>query len=147
MSAGEPTVYAGGCHCRTNRYRLHWPADGGAVPARCCGCTFCRSIGAAWTSHPAARLDLQLSVAQPPRRYRFGTGTADFLSCTACGVCFAVLGEDQGRRIAVVNVNTLDQRDALAFERSDTDFDGEDTAARLGRRAARWIGEVVVSEA
>lgn len=79
-----------------------------------------------------------------PGRYRFETGTADFLFCSACGVVLAALDDNGGALRAVVNTLTLSGRDTLEFEHSDCDFEGEATEARLERRARNWIGRVTV---
>ena len=76
----------GGCHCRSIRYQLEWPAGSGLIPARRCGCSFCTRFNGTWTSHPEAKLDMAETASQPATRYRFATGTADFLFCAACGV-------------------------------------------------------------
>lgn len=133
---------SGGCHCGANRYLLHWPRADGALPARRCGCSFCTRIGGVWTSDPGAELVISCSAGLPPLRYRFGTETAEFLVCSRCGITFAALDGNSGAARAVVNVNTLDPRDDLALDHSDSDFEGETTAARLQRRARRWIGKV-----
>lgn len=135
-------TYHGGCHCSAIRYRLEWPDAGGPVPARRCGCSYCTRFNGTWTSHPEAQLAIHVS-GQGAGRYRFATGTADFLFCKHCGVTVAALGEDSGAIIAVVNINTLDDA-GIAFDHSDSDFEGETLDARLDRRAARWIGNVTL---
>jgi hypothetical protein len=138
-------VHRGGCHCGALRYDLDWPA-GEAMPARRCHCGYCTRFEGTWTSSPRASLRLRC----PPdatRRYRFGTRTADFVGCARCGVVVAALGEHDGRRIAVVNVRSLDAYSTLGFVPSDSDFDAESRDERLARRARRWIGRVEVSEA
>lgn len=139
---------AGGCHCGLLRFELHWPrAEAGTtadIPARKCGCSFCTRIDGTWTSHPNARLRISENPEMPATRYRFGTGTADFLFCSQCGVVPVAMCGIDGRVYAVVNVNTFDAIELpehrLVF--SDTDFEGESLRDRLARREARWIGDV-----
>jgi len=57
---------------------------------------------------------------------------------------FAV-SEIDGRLYAVVNVFTFDDSDAMEFDVSSTDFDGETVDQRLRRRARNWIPNVKVS--
>jgi hypothetical protein len=142
--SGQATLLEGGCHCRKLRYVLEWPAGAGGIPARRCTCGYCSRFNGTWTSHPDARLRLRREPGATLECYRFGTRTADFLFCGACGVTIAALCETGGRLRAVVNVNTLDAAGDLEFERSDSDFEGETLEERLDRRAARWIGDVVV---
>lgn len=137
-------VLAGGCHCGALRYALHWPEQA-AIPARRCGCSYCTRFEGTWTSHPSARLVLTCTVA--PGRYRFGTKTADFIHCTRCGVVVIAVDDTGDAPRAVLNVNTLDERDALAFDLSDSDFDSETRDERLARRSARWIPSVEIREA
>jgi hypothetical protein len=57
---------------------------------------------------------------------------------------FAVSNID-GRDYAVVNVFTFDDSEAMEFEVSSTDFDGETIEERLTRRARNWIPAVSIS--
>jgi len=143
-SSGEITI-DGSCHCGNVRFVFTLPDPGGLIPARTCGCSFCRKHGAAHTSHPDGRLHIQLADADAVNRYRFGTGTADFLVCTRCGVEPAVTSEIDGRLYAVVNVNCFEGigHDQLDF--GSADFDGEGTDDRLARRQRNWIGNVTIA--
>lgn len=132
----------GSCHCGNIRYVLHWPEAESVVAVRQCGCTFCSKHGGAWTSHPAARLVVQIDEKSSVSEYRFGTETAEFVICTTCGVLPFVLSEIENRQYAVTNVNTFDDASDLSLVFSTTDFDGEDTASRLKRRERNWIPSV-----
>ena len=134
----------GGCHCGNVDFTLAWPDSMERIPARACGCTFCRKHGASWTSHPDAGLRVTVRDADRMERYNFGTRTADFLVCRACGVPPVAVSRIDGRDHAVVNVNTFEDFDA-ALDRSSSDFEGEATEDRLARRQSRWIAEVEVS--
>lgn len=79
-------------------------------------------------------------------KYRFGTKTADFYVCAACGVVPFVVSEINEKTFAVVNFNSLRNADRLSFSRSKTNFDGEDTGARLDRRERYWIPNVIIDE-
>ena len=129
----------GSCHCQNLRFRLHWPDEALPIPARACGCSFCRKHGGVWTAHPAARLELQVEAPEAVRRYAFETRTADFHVCTRCGVVPWVSSLIEGRHYAVVNVNAFDGLDPQRLQRTEVSFEGEDSQARLARRAARWI--------
>lgn len=142
----DPLLIEGGCHCRAVRYELRWPQAAGdaVVPARRCGCSFCTRIDGLWTSHPEATLTITENRAQEATRYRFGTRTADFISCSRCGITPLVTCVLDGTEYAVVNVHTFDEETERRFQlhTSDTDFDGESVDERLARRKARWIGRV-----
>ena len=132
----------GACHCGNLAFELAWPDAAPRIPARACGCTFCRKHGASWTSHPEARLRVIVQDATQVERYAFGTRTADFHVCKRCGVPAVVTSRIDGRDYAVVNINTFEGVDPAVFDRSTSDFDGEATEDRLARRKSRWIASV-----
>ena len=74
-------------------------------------------------------------------RYRFGTNTADFNTCTNCGVLTIVTCPIDGHRYAVVNAYTFDDVDLSEMAVTSTDFEGENTDTRLVRRRQNWTPE------
>lgn len=139
----------GGCHCHALSYELQWPAPVSrdeklTLPGRRCSCSFCTRIDGVWTSHPQAHLIITENPDHPAIRYRFGTGTADFLFCSVCGIMPLVTCENEGQVFAVVNIHTIDEEDLerIALEVSETCFDAESTGDRLARRKQRWISSV-----
>lgn len=139
-------TFQGGCHCGHIHYRLDWPDDVEAIPARACDCSFCRAHGAVWTSHPAARLQLQVHAPAQLSRYRFGTGSADFLVCAHCGVVTAAVCEVAGNLYAVVNVNTLLDPPRQRLQSQALSVQAEDITDKLARRRRGWIGTVRITE-
>jgi hypothetical protein len=115
------------------------------MPARECGCTFCRKHAGAWTSHPDSELEVTLEDETAVSRYEFGTGTAEFYVCARCGAVPVAISDIDRRLYAVVNVNTLEGIEALSLERKPTDFEGEDAGGRLDRRKRNWIPNVRVT--
>lgn len=95
-----------------------------------------------WTSHPQATLEVRVRDPEQVSKYVFGTRTADFHTCTLCGVVPLASCEAEGRLYAVVNVNTLDDADESLLERSAVDFDDEAGDVRIERRRQRWIADV-----
>src|SRR5262245_61276136 len=93
-----PRRILGSCHCGNIRFTLDWPDARAAIPARACGCSMCTKHRGVWTSHPAARFALDVGDESRVTRYRFGTGTADFHVCAACGVVPIVTCTIDGRR-------------------------------------------------
>jgi hypothetical protein len=132
----------GACHCGNLAFELDWPEPATRIPARACGCTFCRKHGASWTSNPEARLRVIVQDPAQVERYNFGTRTADFHVCKRCGVPAVVTSRIDGHDYAVVNINTFEGVDPAMFDRSTSDFDGEATEDRLARRKSRWIASV-----
>jgi hypothetical protein len=134
----------GKCHCGNIAYVLQWPGEGGTIPVRACGCTFCVKHGGVYTSHREAELAATVHDEALVSRYRFGTETADFYLCSRCGVVPFVTSEIAGNLYAVVNVNSFEGIDPARFSRAVTDFDGETTQSRLDRRKQNWIPSVTI---
>ena len=137
-------AFSGGCHCGNIRYRLDLPVSDDSVPARACGCSFCRPRRATYTSHPAASLQAEIVDQDHLSRYQFATETAEFLLCARCGVLVFAISEINDHIYAVVNVFSFDDAEETTFEISTTDFDGETVEDRLKRRTRNWIPEVVI---
>ncbi len=135
----------GSCHCRNIRFDLFWPSFATQIPARICGCSFCRKHTGTWTSNPDARLAVEIADIESVSKYRFGTETAEFYVCTLCGVVPFVVSEIDGNDYAVANVAALESPGEFTLSRSATDFAGEDVGSRLERRKRNWIREVKIS--
>jgi hypothetical protein len=135
-------VIHGSCHCGNIRFVLDWQPEPAEIPARACGCSFCVKHGGVWTSCPTGRL--RVDVRHPGRvvPYAFGTKTAQFHTCTECGVVPVVTSLIDGRVYAVVSVNAFDGVEARLLKRSPASFDGESEGDRLARRQRNWIGNV-----
>ena len=132
----------GRCHCGNITLNLDWEGDPPEIPARACGCSFCVKHGGVWTSNPRAAVTVTVGDATHTTRYAFGTRTAVFHICTRCGTVPIVTSDIDGHTYAVVNVNALEDLDPAWLRRSAADFEGEDVAARLARRARNWIARV-----
>lgn len=135
----------GSCHCRNVRFVFLWPNSGAEIPVRSCGCTFCVKHAGTWTSHPGAKLSATIEDQKSVSKYQFGTKTADFYLCSICGVVPFVISEMDNTLYAVVNVNVFESVDELSFSKTSTNFDGEDTGSRLGRRKRNWIPSVEIA--
>ena len=134
----------GGCHCGNMTYSLEWPDETGPQAARICTCSFCTKHNIRYISHPQAALELHLRDPERVNRYRFATGTAQFLICEECGVMPVIVGHQNGALQAVVNANTLE--DFEMPEAAPISYDGESLDERLHRRKKYWIGRVTVKE-
>ena len=132
----------GSCHCGNIAFALDWKGDPARIPARACGCSFCIKHGGVWASHPGSALTVTIDNPALVSEYAFGTRTATFHVCARCGAVPVVTSEIDDRLYAVVNVNALEKVEGLALDRSAATFEGEDTAARLARRARNWIADV-----
>lgn len=137
----------GSCHCRNITFTLSWDPDPAEIPARACTCTFCTKHGGVWTSCPTGSLAISIRTPSAASRYSFGTRTADFHICSACGVVPVVTSEIGGSLYAVVNVNTFENVAPALLRRASTTFDAENEEARLARRARNWIPDVTFTDA
>jgi hypothetical protein len=136
----------GKCHCGNIAFELDWRGDAREIPARACGCSFCAKHGGVWTSNPASTLKVRVREPGKVSRYAFGTETATFHVCAACGTVPLVTSEIDGRLYAVVNVNVFENVDPALLRRVAASFEGEDVASRLARRQRNWIADVRFSD-
>ena len=90
------------------------------------------------TSDSAGYLRFEVDDRALLLRYRFATASADFLICRRCGVYVGALMQAEGAWFAIANLNTIEGREALQPVSQPMVYDGEDEAARRGRRSARW---------
>ncbi len=141
----QHTTIRGSCHCGNIHFVLRWPQSESQIPVRRCSCTFCQKHSGAWTSHRDAVLSVEVDDRSLLSRYRFGTETADFYICSACGVAPLVLSEIDDCQYAVVNVNSFEDIGGLSFSSSASNFDGEGTETRLERRKRNWIPNVLLT--
>jgi hypothetical protein len=135
-------LISGRCHCGNIAFALNWEPEPSEIPARACTCSFCTKHGGVWTSCPTGSLKVTVKDRSRLSKYAFGTRTADFHVCTACGVVPVVTSRLDGRLYAVVNVNAFENVDASLLRRMCTTFDAEDEETRLSRRKRNWIGNV-----
>jgi hypothetical protein len=132
----------GGCHCGNISFTLDWQPEPSEIPARACTCSFCTKHGGVWTSCPGGSLKVGVKDRSRLSRYAFGTRTAEFHICSACGIVPLVTSRIGGREYAVVSVNSFEGVDPLLLRRAPVDFEGESEEVRLSRRARNWIRDV-----
>jgi hypothetical protein len=140
---GSFEIIEGSCHCGNLNFTFAWPDYRSPIPVRACGCDLCTKHRAVWTSHPKGRFRLAVADEQLLNRYRFGTKTADFHVCRACGVMPITTCLIASTRYAVVNVHTFNDMDRARFIGQTTDFEGETTENRLARRERTWTPEAI----
>ena len=105
----------GGCHCGAVRFRAVLP--GLPVPALECNCSICRSTGFLHIIVPHGMFVLE-SGAGKLTSYRFGTGAAEHLFCSICGVKSFYQPRSHPEAWSV-NAHCLDETVDLAIERFD----------------------------
>jgi hypothetical protein len=135
-------LIAGGCHCGNISFTLDWKPEPSEIPARACTCSFCAKHGGVWTSCPGGSLRISVKDRSRLSKYAFGTRTAEFHVCSACGIVPVVTSRIDGREYAVVSVNAFEGVDPALVRKAPVTFDGENEEARLARRARNWIRDV-----
>ena len=136
----------GTCHCGNISFSLRWEPDPAEIPVRICTCSFCIKHAGAWTSNPNAALEVLVKDPSRVSQYAFGTRTAEFHTCTRCGVVPVVTSRVDDHLYAVVNVNTFDDVDQSLLRRAPASFEGEGKESRMSRRKRNWIANVEYRE-
>ena len=140
-------LISGSCHCGNIAFALNWEPEPAEIPARTCTCSFCTKHGGVWTSCPTGSLKVTVKDRARVSRYSFGTETADFHVCTACGVVPVVTSRIDGRLYAVVSVNAFENVEPSLLRRASATFNAENEETRLSRRQRNWIANVEFVEA
>ena len=135
--------HEGGCHCGTLRLRLRLTRPPAGNATRSCSCSFCRGHATKTVSDPAGQIEIWARDQDNVTRYRFSSGTADFLVCKTCGIYIGAVCDTPEGLKAVTNVNSLDDRAAFTSEPARPNHEGEPTAARIARRAANWTPAIL----
>lgn len=105
----------GGCHCGAVRFGADLPAP--PVPALDCNCSICRRTGFLHIIVPNERFTLA-SGEDKLTRYRFGTGAAEHLFCSICGIKSFYQPRSHPEAWSV-NAHCLDTMVELSIERFD----------------------------
>jgi hypothetical protein len=109
----------GGCHCKAVRFSAEVPQ---AVEVLDCNCSICAATGFRHLIVPHGDFRL-LSGDDALTSYRFGTGTANHLFCSVCGIKSFYQPRSHPDAWSV-NLNALDDISGLAV--IVTAFDGRD---------------------
>lgn len=78
-----------------------------------------------------------LTLGPETMRYRFGTGTTEFLICERCGVYVAAVATIGGGLFATLNLNAFDDP-RLDLDAAAISYDGETAEAKAERRRRNW---------
>ena len=96
-------VVNGGCHCGRIEFSAELSQAPDSYSPRACDCDFCQKHGATYISDPSGRLRITLASESDVRRYRQGSGAAEFLICGTCGVLVCVLYRDDQVTYGAIN--------------------------------------------
>ena len=120
------TRIEGGCHCRAVRFEAEVPQK---IEILDCNCSICSMTGYLHLIVPHERFRL-LSGADKLVSYRFGTGAAEHLFCSVCGIKSFYQPRSHPEAWSV-NLNAVD--DVSDLEVTRRTFDGRNwEAAREG---------------
>ena len=129
MEKGSERVrIAGGCHCAAVRFEAEVPRE---VQLIDCNCSICAATGFRHLIVPHGDFRL-LHGSDALTGYRFGTGAAEHLFCSVCGVKSFYQPRSHPDAWSI-NANTLDDLSQLRI--AILPFDGrnwEEARARLG---------------
>ena len=137
------TTHNGGCHCGNLRLTLRLSQRPEQTSLRACGCSFCRANQTRTASDPNGAAEIWAEDWSNVSRYRFGTGTADFLVCRRCGIYLGAVTETEAGTRMVTNTNCLDDRALFTNTPAPTNHDGETVGSRIERRAANWTPTII----
>jgi len=135
--------HRGGCHCGNLGVTLRLGTAPAEVRLRACQCSFCRAHNTRTASDPNGAVEIRAKDWDLVRRYRFGTGTADFLICSRCGVYIGAVTETADGARAVINTACLDDSAMFTAVPVPVNHDGEAKRQRQDRRAENWTPAVI----
>jgi hypothetical protein len=98
----------GSCHCGDVDVSIELPRAPNEYSPRVCDCDFCRKHGASYVSDRAGTLSLHVRSPSTLNRYRQGSGTAEMLVCSNCGVLVGGLYTTDVGAFAAINVRVID---------------------------------------
>jgi len=130
--------YRAACHCGALTASYHTALPPSAWSVRACQCSFCRRHAALTISDPAGLIAYHCSDPPLLQRYRFGSRSADFLICRACGVYMGAEISSEGERFGILNALTLVPVPPDLPPPASMDYTEETPDTRRQRRRARW---------
>ncbi|MDA0821186.1 MAG: hypothetical protein O3C28_02025 [Proteobacteria bacterium] len=138
-------IYSGACQCGSLKFHFSTALAPADWRVRRCTCSFCRQHPKhIHVSDPEGSVRYEFLHKERVSRFRFGTKTADFITCNHCGSYIGAVMLHENGNFAVLNVEHL-SADLRLPTPPEVSFDGEDLEQRLARRNSGWTpveGEV-----
>jgi hypothetical protein len=106
-----PYEYSGSCACGRVSISISLPDRLDTYAPRACDCDFCVDRSISYLSDPGGSLEIRSDLPLKPLTQ--GSEQAKFLSCTACGSVFAVIGTFNSGLKGAVNAGFLNDRNQL----------------------------------
>ena len=135
-------TYKGSCHCGNIHYEFNTELKISEFSIRRCDCSYCTKSGTRYVSDPSGELSVTVEDDSQTSTYEFGTKTAQFKVCTACGSIPFATSEIDGNVFGIVNINTLEAAEHFSRHAKVMNYDEETVDERLSRRKENWIGKV-----
>jgi hypothetical protein len=131
-------TYNASCACGSLSYRFTTEVVPEQWRVRKCTCSFCsKQENHIHVSDPSGQVSYEISRPENLSRLRFGTKTADFITCSNCAAYLGAVMNSEAGMFAVLNADLIGERLNLPVAPC-VSFDGEDLDARLDRRNAGW---------
>lgn len=99
---------SGGCHCGNIQMELELTRAPETYNPRACDCDFCTKHSAAYLSDPQGSLAIRIKDGSRTTKYCQGSGQAEFLICTNCGVLVGVTCNTKGRVYGAANAKAIE---------------------------------------
>lgn len=133
----------GGCQCGNIIVDLEFQHPPETCEVRVCDCEFCRKRNAAYVSDPQGSMVVWIRDRGRYGSYRQGSGQAEFLSCTNCGVLIGSLYRNGGHVYATVNARCVRGEKHFAAEHvmSPRNLNADE---KIQRWRALWFGRVTL---
>ncbi|MBS1972523.1 MAG: hypothetical protein JSU04_19610 [Bdellovibrionales bacterium] len=99
----------GSCYCGNITFTAGLTAPAESFEPRACDCDFCTKHGAAWVTDAQGTLEISVRDGSTLGKFRQGSESADFLSCTKCSVLCAVVYNENGVNYGAINSRAVNQ--------------------------------------
>ncbi len=136
-------VVSGSCHCGNITYEVTVQNRMSGYRPRACDCDFCIKHGAAYLSDNNGKLTVTANNQGSINKYKQGSGIADFLLCTKCGVLIGVTYEEHGSVYGAINTKVFPLNTELGEEKVISPQRLSDSE-RINRWKEMWFSDVQI---
>ena len=138
--------FEGACHCGRIEVSFETTKAPDRIQVRACQCSFCTRHHGRTVSDPDGRVTFRAAPGAL-KRYRFATGSADFLLCAECGTYMGVVMQADGKLYGIVNATGAGIEALASREPEPMDYSAETVEARTARRKRVWSPAVMLGSA
>jgi hypothetical protein len=126
------------CHCGNVEVRFETEKSPAELQPRSCQCTFCTRHRSRTVADPQGRATIHIRDEAQLSRYQWGTRSAEFLVCRACGGYAGALMTSGARKYMTVNVNLVEDPSQFTRPALPVNYDAESPDERRKRRESVW---------